>query len=432
MGSKKNPVPRTTLPPKRGTAQRYITGDEAAKALGIKRQSLYAYVSRGLVRSIAQPGRRERLYYREDIERLEKRMGGRGGMPETVEAALSWGQPVLHSAITELRPEGPFYRGRSSIALAQAGRSFESVAELLWTGMDLPQVTAWDPTEIPAGLAARLGAAVRGVEGLSCLRLMAIATPLVAVLGNLRPDFERGSTVGDARQLIGLYCRSLGLMGPKRRFVTASRPDMPIAELFLQAVAGPVHRDAVFAVNFAFILCADHELSPATLSARIAASAGAELRACLLAAIGTHSGMFLASGCDQSEAFLRAARDPQQMHARMLELERSGGRIPGYNIKAYPEGDPRARQLLELAAGLGPKGRQIGRLVAQVEEVFDLRPSLEVGLVALAAALGLPAHSASAIWSLGRCAGWTAHVIEQRHAAFMVRPRARYVGPSPD
>lgn len=432
MGSKKNPVPRTTLPPKRGAAQRYITGADASKALGIKRQSLYAYVSRGLVRSIAQPGRRDRLYYREDIERLQKRMGGRGGMPETVEAVLSWGQPVLHTSVTELRPVGPVYRGRPAIALAESGRSFESVAELLWTGMDLPQVTAWDATEIPPGLPARLGAAVRGVEGLSCLRLMAMMTPLVAMMGNLRPDFERGSTVSDARQLLCLYCRALGLMGPTGRFVTAARPDMPLAELFLRAVSGPLNRDALSAINFAFILCADHELSPATLAARIAASAGAELRACLLAAIGTHSGYFLASGCDQSEAFLRAARDPQEMHARMLEIERSGGRIPGYNIKAYPDGDPRARRLLELAAGLGPEGRQIQRLVSEVEQTFDLRPSLEVGLVALTAALDLPPRTASAIWSVARCAGWIAHVIEQRHAAFLVRPRALYVGPSSD
>jgi len=56
-----------------------------------------------------------------------------------------------------------------------------------------------------------------------------------------------------------------------------------------------------------------------------------------------------------------------------------------------------------------------------------LRPSIEVGLVALSAALGLPERSASALWTLGRTAGWIAHVMEQRLAGFVLRPRAKYV-----
>lgn len=431
MATKKNPVPRTSLPPKEGTAQLYISATEAAKSLGIKVQSLYAYVSRGLVRSILQPGSRHRLYYREDIERAGKRMGGRGGMPDTVEAVLTWGTPLFHTAITDLRADGPVYRGRPAIPLAQSGRTFESVAELLWTGMDLPQISAWEAAEAPAGVADRLAAAVAGLEGVSCLRLMALTTTLVAVAGQRRPDFERGTTVGDARQLLGLYCGALGLLGPKPSFIGAQDAGTPLASIFLRAMSGEVNRDTLRAINFAFILCADHEMSPATLSARVAASSGAELRACLLAAIGTHSGMFLAGGCDGSEALLRAARSAQEMHELMLRLERTGERIPGYNLKAYPQGDPRARSLLELAEGFGPKGRRVRELIGSVERDFDLRPGLEVGLIALAAALDLPPRSASAIWAIGRCAGWVAHVIEQRQQAFMVRPRARYVGPAP-
>lgn len=428
MGVKKNPVPRTPLPAREGVAQQYVSAEEAAKSLGIKVASLYAYVSRGLVRSIVQPGLRERLYYREDIERAGKRMGARAGSPGTVESVLNWGQPVFQTALTDLAEDGPLYRGRPAIALAESGRSFEAVAELLWTGMDLPQLRAWETGAPPARLGERLSAAIRGGEALSCLRLMALTTTIVAITGHSRPDFERGSTIADARQLIVLYCGALGLMGPSRKFLAAPPEGMPLAELFLRALSVRPSRDAIRAVNLALILCADHELSPGTLSARIAASCASELRACLLSAIGAHAGLFLAGGCDESEALLRAARDAGEMHALMSGIERSGGRIPGYNLRAYPKGDPRARKLLETAASLGPRGRRVQLLVASVEKKFDLQPSLETGLVALVAALDLPPRTASALWAIGRSAGWVAHVIEQRQAGFMVRPRARYTG----
>jgi len=224
-----------------------------------------------------------------------------------------------------------------------------------------------------------------------------------------------------------LYACAFGLMGPRHKFLPPT--DMMLSEALMRALTGRTSREASRVVNYALILCADHELSTSTLAARVAASSAAELRACILAAAATHAGKLLAGGCDDSEALLRSARDAGEMHALMSSMERSGARIPGYNLKAYPKGDPRARKLLELAAGLGPKTRRILELVRSVEERFDLKPSLEVGLIALCMALELPVRSASSIWTLGRTAGWIAHVIEQRQAGFMMRPRARYVGP---
>jgi citrate synthase len=429
---KKNPVQRTPLPPRDGTAQSYVTAEQATQALGIKVASLYSYVSRGLIRSIVQPGSRNRLYYREDVERAGQRMGGRAGIPDTVEAVLSWGQPVFHSAITDLTEEGPVYRGRPALRLAESGRSFESVAELLWGGVDLPQLEHWDPPVLPDRFLLRLGPAIKDAPGLNGLRIMSVVTALLAVDGQARPDFERGSTIPDARTLMLMYAGALGLMGPARRYVKADPQGSTLAEIFLRAMGAPTSAQHINTVNTAFILCADHELSPSTLAARVAASCGGELRACLQAAIATHAGTLLAGGCDRSEALLRAAGDAEQMFELMSRIERGGGRIPGYNIKAYPKGDPRARRLLALAASIGAPANPIVELVSRAEERFDLQPSLEVGLVAVAASLQLPERSASALWALARVAGWVAHIIEQRQAGFMVRPRARYVGPRID
>ncbi|MGE0800568.1 MAG: citrate/2-methylcitrate synthase [Lautropia sp.] len=430
MASLKKPVPRTPLPPRAGTAGIYVTAADACAALGIKASTLYSYVSRGVIRSIVQPGQRSRLYYREDVERAGKRIGGRAGMPDTVEAVLSWGQPVFQTSIADLRDDGPIYRGRSALALAQSGRSFESVAELLWSGMDIAQLRAWDITPLPGEVRQRLNAALKGAQALTCLRIMAVTTTLIAVGGQRRPDFERGSTIPDARQLIQSYAGAYGLLGPKGAFVAPNEGE-PLAAIFLRSMGATPTAAAVRAVNAALIICAEHELSPGSLAARVAASSGAELRACLLAAIATHSGTFLVGGCDQSEALLRQARSADEMYALMSSIERSGGRIPGYNLRVYPKGDPRARWLLALAESVSPKARRIHTLIDSVEARFDLMPSLEVGLVGLSEALDLPLRSASAIWSLARVAGWVAHVIEQRQAGFMVRPRARYVGPGP-
>src|SRR5450759_4041873 len=78
----------------------WMSAAEAAKALGIHRATLYAYVSRGLIRSEALPGRRrERRYSRQDVERLRRRNGERHD-PEKVGRTLQWGMPILEAALT--------------------------------------------------------------------------------------------------------------------------------------------------------------------------------------------------------------------------------------------------------------------------------------------------------------------------------------------
>jgi len=50
--------------------EEYLESEEAARLLGVKRETLYAYVSRGLLRSYRQGIKRQRLYRRADIEEL--------------------------------------------------------------------------------------------------------------------------------------------------------------------------------------------------------------------------------------------------------------------------------------------------------------------------------------------------------------------------
>lgn len=425
---------RTAAPsPSTAPASDYVSAKEAARLLGVKVASLYSYVSRGVIRSVVQPGTRARLYYREDVESASKRMGGRTGIPETVETAVRWGQPMLPSSITELTEQGPVYRGHPAVKLARSGRSFESVAELLWSGLDLPALRNWESVEAPGDAIRRIEAAAQGAPGLTSSRLLALVNVTVGLCVPDKPDFERGSTITDARQLICMYAGAMGLLGPAQH-VLAPGAGSGVAHLLACALLGPdvaPSGPVVQALNAALILCADHELSSSTLAARVAASTGAELRACLHAAIVTHSGTRLGGGCDRTEDLLGGARTVEDLRTSIASLEQAGRRVPGFNLVAYPKGDPRALCLLDIAsqhASRSPAFAQLETLLREAEERFDLRPSIEVGLIGLAMALQLPRRAASAVWAIGRSAGWVAHVVEQRLAGFMLRPRAKYVG----
>jgi citrate synthase len=406
----------------------YMTASEAARSLKVKPQTLYTYVSRGLIRSLAQLDRRSRLYYREDVEKMRARSEARHGA--SAEAAMRWGQPVVSTAITELTPDGPRYRGHSALELARGGLPFENVAELLWTGVLHREPLQWTHEPLPEGFDHTLDTLALQRAGLPMLRIYALATTVLGAAEAANSEIRRGTTIPAARQLVLSLAGCLGYLasGPRFRHPRAG------AQLAAEAARILAPRsDAAAAINAALVLCADHELSSSTFAARVAASTGAELRACVLAAIGTHSGALLGAGCDRAEDLLRGAATTAELRQRIAVTEAAGTRVPGFNLVVYPRGDPRARFLLELARRHAPqsaRARLIVEFIEEAEHRLHLRPSIEMGLVALAAALELPERSAGALWALGRTAGWIAHVMEQRLAGYVLRPRAKYVGPA--
>ncbi len=407
----------------------YVSAEDAARLLRIKPQTLYTYVSRGLIRSVAQLDRKQRLYYREDIEKVRARSVVRHGHGAMAESAMRWGgQPVINTSITEITPQGPLYRGRSAVELARTGCSFEAVAELLWTGVLHHEPVPWDNEPLPPEFASMMdGVALRGPR-LPIPRIYALATSMLGVAETVGNEIRRGTTIPAARQLMRALAGCFGYLGRRPGFRTP-KPRRDIAESVAAVFYSKPGAEVIAAINQALVLCADHELSSSTFAARVAASTGAELRACVLAAIAAHSGATLGGGCDLAEDLMRGARTRGDLTQRLAAAERSGARVPGFNLPVYPKGDPRARHLLALAQSLGGQSERaqlIGAFIEEAEERLHLRPSIEVGLVALTAALGMPERSASALWTLGRTVGWMAHVMEQRLAGFVLRPRARY------
>ncbi|MDR6147839.1 glycosyltransferase involved in cell wall biosynthesis [Sphingomonas sp. SORGH_AS870] len=110
----------------------WSTAEEVIERLGLKPQTLYAYVSRGRIeaRRDADDPRRS-LYRTADVVRLEKRRARGRAQAAVAEEAISWGEPVLASAITTIAEGKLWYRGQDAATLGETA-SLEDVARLLW------------------------------------------------------------------------------------------------------------------------------------------------------------------------------------------------------------------------------------------------------------------------------------------------------------
>jgi citrate synthase len=400
----------------------YVDSAEASALLGVKRATLYAYVSRGLVRSLQPADGGPHRYAREDLLRLRARHDARAGHAPVAAAALRWGEPVLESSLTDLGGGGPRYRGYEVTELAARGVPFESVAELLWRDAPLDATLAW-PEPLPLDGIARL--VPRGTPPLFAL---AAIVPILALRDADRFQLQPEAELDRARALVRSLAAALALgREPKRLAAALAAPT--IAEAAALALGARGGR-AVRALEQVLVLSADHELNASSFTARVAASAGADLYACVGAAFGTMTGPRHGGAADRVEALVAEARDPRRASSVIISRLRRGEALPGFGHPLYPAGDPRARRLIALARTLpGTRAsRTLLACVAAVARGGGEPPTLDAGLVAVASALGLPAGSASGLFALGRTAGWIAHALEQRAQGFLLRPRARYVG----
>lgn len=394
-----------------------LSAAETARVLGVKAQTVYAYASRGWLRRIGT-GKRRR-YLLEDVERLQLRQRARSGHGPVAAAALSFGEPVLDTRITGIDPErGPLYRGHVAVDLAAAGLSFEAVAELLWSGRLPAEPLAW-----PAAPAPRAGL---GAER-SCIEELLRALPLLWLSADEQPP----RTPERERDLGRRVLRTLALLlvAPPQR-----RADGSIAQLLAATCSGVTRRAAEAALDLALVVLADHELNASSFAARIAASTDAGLLACLTAALATLSGPRHGGACDRVEALLDEAATLRRPGDIAQRRALRGDGVPGFGHPLYPQGDPRARLLLERAHVLASQSPHRARRIASALDLArrmarqGLPATVDFGLVVLTRALGMRQGSAALLFALGRCAGWIAHVLEQRSSEAVLRPRARYVG----
>jgi citrate synthase len=405
-----------------------LTAAEAAKYLNVKLPTLYAYVSRGLLRSLARDDAgRARRYLRSDVEGLRARQRGAAAA-----RALAWGEPVLDSAITAMTPRGPAYRGLGAVELAQRGVSFEAASELLWTGALPDPSTRWPlPDDAPDFRAvARL--LPEDASRTSC------AIALLALAGahdRHRHDRRLEAALPRARRVTRLLACALALPAAPARAALAWR-EPSIARAVLVAYGVRPRARAIAALDRWLLLSADHELNASTFAARVAASTGADLYAAALAGLAAFSGPRHGAASDRAEALIAEIARPTDAERVMRERARRGERMPGFGHGFYRDtADPRALVLMAEAEALAPRARAVQcvrALVRAMEAAQRPRPNVDIGIVALRAALGLPLGAAAGVFAVGRSVGWSAHALEQYASGQLLRPRARYLGVPPE
>jgi citrate synthase len=382
--------------------QDWLAAEEARAQLGVRPQTLYAYVSRGRVQVRPDPkDPRRSLYRAADISALSQRKTRSRKVSDVAAGAIAWGEPVLASEITTVAGGRLFYRGRDAIRLAET-ETLESVARLLRGGHGAALKRTDRPRPLPApdmktrgflALAARAGVDAPA-RGRNPLALAVEAATLLDVL----TDAIAGEVGGGAIHNRLAFAWSLG-------------PGGPGADLIRRCL----------------VLVADHELNASAFAARVAASTGASLAASALAGLSTLTGPRhgMATGAVRTFAAEAVLQGPAVAIANRLNEDRA---LPGFGHPLYPDGDPRAAALL---ARFTPPD-DLAALAEAVRQTTGLSPNVDFALVAACESLRLAQDAPFALFAVARCAGWIAHAIEQGQTDALIRPRARYVGPEPE
>jgi citrate synthase len=396
----------------------YLTAQRAAHALGVTPATLYAYASRGQLRSEPVPGRpRERRYYREDVERLRERKEARRDPAKAAARGLHWGEPVLESGITLIHNGRFYYRGHDAMKLAETA-SVEQVAGLLWTVEEAERGRLFDQASpLPLRKLAQLRTCTKDPFTLLQTALPIAATADVASY-NLHPSAVRRS----GGRIIRLLTAAI-----------AKRDSRAPLHRALQAAWAPNRDDAGNAIRTALVLCADHEVNVSAFTARCTASAGATPYGVVSAAMAALKGSKHGGAAERVQTLFAEADTPKNARAAVAGRLRRGEGIPGFGHPLYPGGDPRAVVLMRLAEASGneAKWRPVRNLWRAGSELLHDFPNLDFGLAAITGTHRLPDQAPLLLFALGRTVGWIAHAMEEYASGRLIRPRARYTGPPP-
>jgi citrate synthase len=389
----------------------WLTAEEATRRLGVKPNTLYAYVSRGvLTRRRSADGRS--LFDPAEVERLARRgRPRRTGTPEL----------VIESAVTALGGDRPFYRGRDALELAGTWE-LEDVAGLLW-GTEPGEAWAARPRAVAAGRAAQSGLPERTLP----LERLQVITPALAASDPLRLTLDPAAVVTTGRSLIAGMVECLP--GP----ATAG----PISRRLWAKLAPPLDEPVpalADVLRTALVLLADHELAASTLAGRVAASVKADPYAVVTAALGVVSGALHGGASLNAETMLAEAVDPGQAAHVMGQRLRRGERIPGFGHRVYRGADGRGRVLLDRIRAAVPDHPRLAVADAMIDEAG--RRNLPAGNVDFALAVlvdvaGLVPGAGEAVFAVARTTGWLAHAMEEYARPTPLRLRAAYTGPVP-
>lgn len=360
----------------------WIGRGEALARLGVKTQTLYAYVSRGRITARPDPvDPRRSLYAVADLEALI-----RGEAAPGVERATARGEAELLSTLSAEIDGRPVYRGCDAIDLAETA-TLEDAARLLWdagAALDF------------AGMRPRVDLFTAG----------SIRSRVFATLARRAGEAE-GAAADDLNAL------TLDAAAALNEAVDAASGPGPRSHLHQRLARGwrMVERDGHL-IRRALVLCADGPMSEAVLATRTAASGGAGMAGAALAGLTTLSASPQMRRVQRATAFVVEARRDAQAT---------------WTPDAAPD-DPRGPALL--AAVRMPA--DLERVRERAEAATGRPADLTLALALAARSLDLPREAAADLMMIGRLTGLLGHALDQRRSGSPIRARLRYVGPRPD
>src|SRR5690349_22487860 len=389
----------------------YLSARDAATELAVSPATLYAYVSRGLIRSEPGESPRSRRYRAEDVRGLKNRR-----------APLVEGQglkaadlPVMDSAVSTITEEGPIYRGVRAVTLAESA-TFEQCATLLW---DSKSADPFVKSNLPIVSQAMRGVLVATRDAPPIDRTIAILSLAADA------DPRAYNSVAEGRAATG--ARILRLVAAA---MTGSEPSAePLHKQIARAWA-PRHPHGEDLIRRALVLLADHELNASTFTVRCAASTGISLYDAVIAGLAALKGPKHGGAGVLASRLVKTMVD-NDVAPVIRERVALGERFAGFGHGVYKRGDPRAISLLDALTRAGAPRKFTREIPERIAEATGEFVNIDYALAVLVHALRMPAGSELALFAMSRSVGWIAHASEQLQHGKLIRPRARYVGPVP-
>lgn len=402
-----------------------LTAEQTAERLGVKLETLYAYVARGkLARDRTADGS---SFDPLEVERFAagRRRRSAPGSPAT---GRSDGRPlmVIETGFALIEDGDLFYRGRRAVDLA--AEPFETVARWALTG-------AWDADarfSPGAGMAAARLAADALPSSAPDRDRQLIAVTALAAADPLRTSLDPTTVAGAAERMVAGMVAVLPVVAHDD--ASETEDDALALRLHRRLASTPPTPDVVAVLNAALVLLVDHDLAVSTLAARAAASARATPYGVVVAGMGALDSPLHGNASRAAHRLLARVVDGEDP-ARVVAdaVVGAGGPVPGFGQPLYPDGDPRARALLgRLAAEAGATP-----VLAAVEAVSGLLrdragalPNVDLALGAITLAHGMRDDAGEVIFATARAVGFVVHALaEYGEPPLRLRPVGRYTGP---
>ncbi|CAM5377886.1 citrate synthase family protein [Streptomyces abikoensis] len=402
-----------------GAEERRLTTREVAERLGVKPETVYAYVSRGQLSSRRDASGRGSTFDPREVEALLRR--------NRRETAFG-GETAIRTGITLISKDRYYYRGVDATALAER-YTYEEVADWLWTGRLRRGTRFTAPHDALIAALRAVGSLPAHAGPADRLRVAAIAA---AAADPLRFDLAPQAVLGTARGLIPTLVDALPAAGPLPR--EDGGGTLP-RRLWSRLTAQTPDAASLRALETALVLLIDHDLAASTLAVRVAASARSHPYAVVTAGLGVVESPLHGAASGLAHRMLTEVLERGSAGAVVADHLRGGRRVPGLGHRLYKGPDPRATALfarLEQVPGAADALAAAREVEATTARHVPLHANVDLALAVLSVSARMPPEAGETVFAVARTAGWIAHALEEYGERPMrMRPSGEYSGPTP-